>query len=116
MLNYKCKSHRCRSPENRTDALCIIEVGSRILRVFATVIPDKKSESLVPIIMKQVAPNSKIWTDEHRSYSCLNRLNYNHDTVCHKYDFKNNITGVNTQAVESFNNLIKVEIKKKMVF
>ncbi|KAG0437035.1 hypothetical protein DMUE_3914, partial [Dictyocoela muelleri] len=35
MLNYKCKSHRGRSPENRTDALCIIEVGSRILRAFA---------------------------------------------------------------------------------
>ena len=25
MLNYKCKSHRGRSPTNKTDALCIIE-------------------------------------------------------------------------------------------
>ncbi|KAM0674204.1 hypothetical protein GVAV_002278 [Gurleya vavrai] len=25
MLNFKCKSHRGRSPENKTDALCIVE-------------------------------------------------------------------------------------------
>jgi hypothetical protein len=27
ILNYKCKSHRGRSHENMTDALCIVEVN-----------------------------------------------------------------------------------------
>lgn len=84
MLNYKCKSHRGRSSENKTDALCIVEVGINIIRVFACTIPDKKSSTLIPIICSQVASNSTIWTDEHKSYKCLSSYNYIHDTVCHK--------------------------------
>ncbi|KAG0424806.1 hypothetical protein DMUE_6075 [Dictyocoela muelleri] len=30
MMNYKCKSHRGRSPYNKTEALCIVEVGHNI--------------------------------------------------------------------------------------
>jgi transposase-like protein len=113
MLNYKCKSHRGRSPTNKTDALCIVEFSNNITRVFATVIPNKSSATLIPIICEQVAPNSIIWTDEHRSYSCLSSFNFTHDTVCHKYQFINSTNGVNTQAVESFNNVIKYEVKKR---
>lgn len=113
MLNYKCKSHRGRSSENKTDALCIVEVNENIKRVYATIIEDKKATTIIPIICSQVASNSVIWTDEHKSYSQLCSLNYIHDTVCHKYTFINNSNGVNTQAVESFNSLIKYEIKKR---
>ncbi|KAM0686472.1 hypothetical protein COBT_002304, partial [Conglomerata obtusa] len=35
MMNYKCKSHRGRSPTNRTDALCMVEVLNGIERVYA---------------------------------------------------------------------------------
>ena len=38
MLNYKCKSHRGRSPGNRTDSLCIVEVTNKITRAFACVL------------------------------------------------------------------------------
>ncbi|KAG0419258.1 hypothetical protein DMUE_6377, partial [Dictyocoela muelleri] len=113
MLNFKCKSHRGRPPGNKTDALCIIEINNKITRVFATVIPDKKAETIIPIIFNQVTPNSIIWTDEHPSYSSLSSLNFIHDTVCHKYSFMNNKTGANTQAVESFHNELKREIKNR---
>ncbi|KCZ78688.1 hypothetical protein H311_00279 [Anncaliia algerae PRA109] len=111
MMNYKCKSHRGRSANNKTDAICIIEFSEKIRRVFAKVIPNKKESTLIPIICSQVSANSIIWTDEHRSYSNLNRYNYIHETVCHKYEFISHDNGVNTQAVESFNNIIKNEIK-----
>ena len=42
MLNYKCKSHRGRFPENMTDSLSFIEFEGRITRVFACVIPNKQ--------------------------------------------------------------------------
>ena len=113
MLNYKCKSHRGRSPTNRTDALCIIECGEHVNRVFACVIPDKRQETILPIICQHVASNTSKWTDEHRSYSNLNKLEYLHNTVCHKYCFIDHITGVNTQAVKSFNNILKMEIKAR---
>ncbi|KAG0437814.1 hypothetical protein DMUE_3464 [Dictyocoela muelleri] len=107
MLNYKVKSHRGRPLENKTDSLCIIEFGNEIKRVFTTIINDKKELTIVPIICSQVASNSTIWTDEHRAYSNLKDLFYDHKTVCHKYQFINYDTGANTQAVESFNNIKK---------
>lgn len=113
MLNYKCKSHRGRSSTNRTDSICIVEVKSSITRCFAKVIPDKKSRTLVPIICSQVANNSIIWTDEHKSYAKLEDFEFYHGTVCHKYEFMCSATGINTQAVESFNNELKLEIKRR---
>ncbi|KAG0419263.1 hypothetical protein EQH57_0549 [Dictyocoela roeselum] len=114
MLNYKVKSHRGRSAENKTDALCIIEFENGIKRVFACVIDNKLELTIVPILCSQVASNSIIWTDEHGAYANLKDLFLDHDTVCHKYQFVNYDTEVNTQAVECFNNLIKREIKMRM--
>ncbi|KCZ78048.1 hypothetical protein H311_00932 [Anncaliia algerae PRA109] len=113
MLNFKSKSHRGRSPNNRTDALCIVECSNGIRKAFATCINDKKASTIIPIITRQVAANSKIWTDEHRSYRSLFELGFNHGSVCHKYEFINSLNGVNTQAVESFNNCIKLAIKNQ---
>lgn len=113
MLNYKCKSHRGRSPLNRTDSLAIVEFRNNITRAFACVIPDKTKNTLIPIICDQVATNSIIWTDELSTYKCLRQYGFNHDFVTHKYFFLNSETGVNSQAVESFNNELKLEIKKR---
>ncbi|KAI5153063.1 hypothetical protein ENBRE01_3127 [Enteropsectra breve] len=68
---------------------------------------------MIPIILSQVASNSKIYTDEHKSYDKLGEFFAEHCTVCHKFEFINRLTGVNTQAVESINNLIKLEIKRR---
>lgn len=112
MLNFKIKSHRGRSPTNKTDALCMVEVLNGIERAYATVIPDKTIATIIPIICSQVADNSVIWTDEHRTYTRLSSHGYIHDSVCHKYEFIT-ANGTNTQAVESFNNCIKIEIKSR---
>ncbi|KCZ79109.1 hypothetical protein H312_03508, partial [Anncaliia algerae PRA339] len=113
MLNYKCKSHRGRSPQNKTDALCIVEVGNQITRAFATIIENKKSEYIMPIICSQVASGSIVWTDEHKSYASLYKNGFIHNSVCHKYEFVNKDDGTNTQAVESFHNELKLLIKKR---
>ncbi|KCZ79035.1 hypothetical protein H312_03582, partial [Anncaliia algerae PRA339] len=84
-------SHRGRSPENRTDSLCIVEYNGNIKRVFAQIIPNKKQNTLIPIICRQVANGSIIWTDEHKSYQNLRLFNYIHDIVRHKYEIINKI-------------------------
>ncbi|KAG0439484.1 hypothetical protein DMUE_2403, partial [Dictyocoela muelleri] len=84
-----------------------------IERAFARVISDKAQTTILPIISSQVLPYSTIMTDEHRSYSRLNKNSYEHKTVCHKYNFVDKITGAHTQSVESFNGQIKNEIKKQ---
>lgn len=113
MLNYKCKSHRGRSPANRSDALSIVECRDSIIKCFATIIPDKKASTIIPILVDQIAHGSTIYTDEHRSYSQLSGLGYNHRSVCHKYEFINSTTGVNTQAIESFHNELKLAVKRR---
>lgn len=113
MLNFKIKSHRGRSPINRTDSLCIVEIDQHITRAFACEIPNKQASTLIPIICRQVASNSIISTDEHRSYSTLGQYFSSHNTVCHKYEFVNSINGVHTQSIESFHNELKLEIKRR---
>ena len=113
MLNYKCKSHRGRSPLNRTDSICIVEFVNNITRAYASVIPNKSQATLVPIIMQQVANGSIIHTDEHGGYYNIGLFGYNHGVVCHKYNFVNRVTGVHTQGIESFNGELKYEIKKR---
>jgi transposase-like protein len=112
-LNHKIKAHRGRALLNKTDALCIIEFDSCITRAFACVIENKKEDTTIPIIIDKVVEGSIIWTDESKLYSRLGSVGYLHDTVCHKYEFVNSETGVNTQAVESFNNELNLEIKRK---
>ncbi|KAG0438993.1 hypothetical protein DMUE_2737 [Dictyocoela muelleri] len=98
LLNLKSKSHRGRSASNKSDALCIVEVANKITLVYATIIPDKSRNTILPIIMRQVAPNSVICTDEHSSYQNLNTYDYQHDTVYHKYNFINQVTGQYTSS------------------
>ncbi|KAG0436289.1 hypothetical protein DMUE_4296 [Dictyocoela muelleri] len=99
MLNYKCKYHRGRSPNNRTDALFIVETMGRTTRMFARVIPDKKARAILPIICEQVVPGSIIHTDEHRSYRQLTQNGFEHMTICHKYNFIDNNNNVHTQTL-----------------
>jgi transposase-like protein len=112
-LDFKVKSHRGRAPENKTDALCIIEYDTSITRAFSCVISDKKASTFLPIICEKVERGSIIHTDEHKSYSKLNHLGFVHNTVYHEYNFLNRENGVNTQAVESFNNELCLDIKRR---
>ncbi|KCZ79693.1 hypothetical protein H312_02918, partial [Anncaliia algerae PRA339] len=50
MLNFKCKSHKGRPPNNKADALCIIEFKNKATRCFATVIYKKEAKTIIPII------------------------------------------------------------------
>lgn len=114
MLNFKCKSHRGRAPENKTDALTMVEVSEGITkRAFIYIIPNKKIETIIPIIINNVFAGSTIFTDEHLTYQVLTRYGFVHKTVCHKYNFVNPTNGVHTQNIESFNNFLKHEIKKR---
>ncbi|KCZ80636.1 hypothetical protein H312_01962 [Anncaliia algerae PRA339] len=54
-----------------------------------------------------------IFTNEHKSYNDLSKLGFINKTACHKYNFVNPITGAHTQFIESFNNELKLEIKRR---
>jgi hypothetical protein len=59
MLNYKCKNHRSRSAENKTEALTIVEVvQGKITRVYARVIINKSISSIIPVVIERVVAGS----------------------------------------------------------
>jgi transposase-like protein len=97
------------------DAVVILEFDNHITKYFAVVIPNKKAATILPIIYEKIYQRSTIYTDEHRSYLKLNSMGFIHDNICHKYTFVNQITEVQTQAVENFNNCLKVEIVENLI-
>ncbi|KCZ78515.1 hypothetical protein H311_00449 [Anncaliia algerae PRA109] len=110
MLNNKCKSHRGLLPENKTDSSCIVEVSSKIQGAYATIIPNRKEITIIPTICNQVASNSMIRIDEHKSYFNLNNYSNFHKSIRRRYEFINVLNGVNIQSIELFNNCLKLEI------
>ena len=113
MLIYKCKGHCGRSHVNRKAALCIFESQGIVTREFATIIPEKAAGTFDPLICLQTAPYSVILPEKHRSYNRVSSFNFIQVSVCHKYEFVNYLTGVNTRAIKSFHNELKLEIRRK---
>jgi hypothetical protein len=70
-LNYKVKDHRGRSPVNKTDALCIVEVEEHITRAFSCFIENKKAETLIPIITDNVEEYSTEQMSMRATRNCL---------------------------------------------
>ncbi|KAG0435553.1 hypothetical protein DMUE_4677 [Dictyocoela muelleri] len=73
MLYFKSKSHRDRSPLNKTDAHVIVEVNNIVSQIYAEVIENKKNETIMPIICDHVVTGAEIHTDEHKSYNSLGK-------------------------------------------
>ncbi|KCZ76129.1 hypothetical protein H311_02880 [Anncaliia algerae PRA109] len=78
MLNFKSKSHRGRSPLNKTDALVIVEVNNIVSQIYADAIENKKNETIMPIICDHVVTGAEIHTDEHKLYNSLGEVGYIH--------------------------------------
>lgn len=113
MVNFKVKSHRGRGPRQQIWALVIVDCFVTPAAGFCTIVPNRKAETLIPIINNVVREGSIIHTDEFRSYLGL-RVDerYTLRQVCHKYNFVCQQTGVHTQNVESYNNSLKLAIKR----
>lgn len=113
MINHKIKAHRGRPPVTQTWLLTIVDTSATPAIGYACIIVNKRAETLIPIISDVVRNGSTIHSDELKSYVQLKDLNgYTHKSVCHKYCFVDRTTGVHTQNVESYNNKIKLGIKK----
>lgn len=113
-LNFNIKSHRGRSPRDAVWAITMVDTSTQPSKGYIEIVPNRTRNTLCPIIERVIRTGSIIYTDEWSSYSQLSRdNNYEHYTVCHKYNFVNPKNNVHIQNVESFNNKIKYEIKKR---
>lgn len=113
MLSHAVRSHRGRAPNHQTWAITMCDTDQRPAVGYCEVVENRSAQTLIPIIYRVVRSGSIIYTDEWRAYNELrNNMEYEHQTLTHKYNFVDPSTGVHTQNVESFNNKLKLIIKK----
>ena len=78
-------------------------------------VTDRSSATLIPIIKKYCLEGdldcffniflllgTVIWSDEWSAYKCLSNESFVHRTVNHSRNFKDPVSGVNTNLIESF--------------
>lgn len=89
-------------------ALGIVE---RKGRVIATVVPDTKKETLLPIVAAQVYPRQLIYSDSHVTYGGLRWMgqHHRHKTVNHMEGYVDGYAHTNT--IDGFWSLVKRGIK-----
>jgi transposase-like protein len=73
-------------------------------QVRAKVLPNLKRSTLQEMILKNVTPFAKVYTDEHFGYDGLSR-NYVHKVINHSQEYVNG--QVHTQGIENFWSLLK---------
>jgi transposase len=74
-------------------------------KVYAQVIPDSKSATLMPIIRGKVKPDSIIYTDTFRSYNALDVSEFKHFRINHSEIFADKTNHIN--GIENFWNQAK---------
>ncbi len=89
----------------------VIGILKRQGKVYATVIPDASSKTLVPIIEKLVAKSkTNVYTDKWRSYDGLVLSGYKHYRINHSQEFVRNHNHIN--GIESFWSYVKLKMRK----
>ncbi|KAI5154261.1 hypothetical protein ENBRE01_3338 [Enteropsectra breve] len=71
--------------------------------IFMKVVPNRRKETLGPLIEKHIAHGSDVHSDKHKTYLSFFKTNpnYNYSYVNHELHFVDPVTGVHTQDIES---------------
>jgi hypothetical protein len=93
--------------------IVIVDCSTKPALGYVQTVPDRSAGTLLPIIQRVVRSGTVIHSDEWLAYNKLSSFGFAHNKICHKYHFVCPETGIHTQNVESYNNKIKIEIKKR---
>jgi len=108
----KRKNHRGHPVEGTWVVGGVERTGER--KFLAVAVENRSSDTLLAIIRRHVKPGSIIYTDMWKGYSGLDSDGtFQHFTVDHWKNFKDPVTGVNTNAIEGTWNGVKPRIKPR---
>jgi transposase len=85
--------------------VAVFELLKRGGKVFTAIIPNAKTETLLPIIQERVEPDSIVYTDTFRSYDALDVSDFHHSRINHSQLFANQKNYIN--GIENFWNQAK---------
>jgi transposase len=101
------KGKRGRGASGKTPVFGLLKRGGK---VFAEIIPDAKSKTLLPIIQKKVVPDSIVYTDTFRSYNALDVSEFKHMRINHSKLFAEKHNHIN--GIENFWNQANRHMRK----
>jgi transposase len=79
-------------------------------KVYAVIIPDAKSQTLMPIIRQKVTPDSIVYSDAFCSYNALDVSEFKHYRINHSKLFADKHNHIN--GIENFWNQAKRHLRK----
>lgn len=79
-------------------------------KVYTQIIPDAKSETLIPIIRSKIKPDSIVYIDYWRAYDVLDVSEFKHKRVNHSKEFVDQENHIN--GIENFWNQAKRHMRK----
>jgi transposase len=79
-------------------------------KVYTVIIPNAKTETLIPIIRQKVKPDSIVYSDTYRSYNALDVSEFKHYRINHSKLFANKHNHIN--GIENFWNQAKRHLRK----
>ncbi|MCL4229737.1 IS1595 family transposase [Candidatus Dependentiae bacterium] len=101
------KGKRGRGAAGKVPVFGLLKRGGR---VFAEIIPDAKSQTLIPIIQEKVTPDSIVYTDSLPSYNALDVSEFKHLRINHSKLFAEKGNHIN--GIENFWNQAKRHMRK----
>ena len=90
----KRKGKRGRGAGGKVAVFGLLKRGGK---VYTAIIPNAKTEPLLPIIEEKVRPDSIVYTDTFRSYNALDVSAFHHQRINHSElftDYQNHINGI----------------------
>lgn len=101
------KGKRGRGAAGKIAVFGILKRGGK---VFTIVVDDTKTNTLMPIITKKIAPDSLVYTDSYRSYQALDVSDFYHERINHSELFAKGRNHIN--GIENFWNQSKRILRK----
>ena len=79
-------------------------------KVYAKVVDNARTATLMPVIQRKVAPDSVVYTDSFRSYDALDVSQFHHVRINHSVEFAQGRNHIN--GIENFWNQAKRVLRK----
>ncbi|HEV2467879.1 MAG TPA: IS1595 family transposase [Candidatus Sulfotelmatobacter sp.] len=102
----KYQARRGRPSPNDPSKTCVVGAVERKGRVFACVANDATKATFHGVAKERVLPESVIFTDEHHSYTGLDKMGYTHQRIQHSQGVYV-LGNVHTNTIEGFWSLVK---------
>ena len=101
------KGKRGRGAGGKVAVFGILKRGGK---VYTKVVDDTRTETLLPLISRKIAPDSMVYTDCYRSYNALDVSDFHHERINHSALFAKGRNHIN--GIENFWNQAKRVLRK----